>query len=174
MLRHFLINYYEYFGLPVRLNLNQSDLRKLYYENSRKYHPDFYTLEEEERQEEVLRFSTLNNEAYNVLKNDNKRLKHLLEIKGAIKEGEKEELSQLFLMEMMEINETIMDLQLGDADPTKLTELEQNINQLTDTLNTEIKRIGNSELNESEIASLKECYFRMKYINRLKENIRKL
>jgi len=169
-----LINYYEYFGLPVRLNLNQSDLRKLYYENSRKYHPDFYTLEEEERQEEVLRFSTLNNEAYNVLKNDNKRLKHLLEIKGAIKEGEKEELSQLFLMEMMEINETIMDLQLGDADPTKLTELEQNINQLTDTLNTEIKRIGNSELNESEIASLKECYFRMKYINRLKENIRKL
>ncbi len=169
-----MINYYEYFGLPVRLNLNQSDLRKLYYENSRKYHPDFYTLEEEERQEEVLRFSTLNNEAYNVLKNDNKRLKHLLEIKGAIKEGEKEELSQLFLMEMMEINETIMDLQLGDADPTKLTELEQNINQLTDTLNTEIKRIGNSELNESEIASLKECYFRMKYINRLKENIRKL
>ena len=169
-----MINYYEYFGLPVRLNQNQSDLRKLYYENSRKYHPDFYTLEEEERQEEVLRFSTLNNEAYNVLKNDNKRLKHLLEIKGAIKEGEKEELSQLFLMEMMEINETIMDLQLGDADPTKLTELEQNINQLTDTLNTEIKRIGNSELNESEIASLKECYFRMKYINRLKENIRKL
>tara|TARA_B100000497_G_scaffold123836_1_gene157191 strand:- start:567 stop:962 length:396 start_codon:yes stop_codon:yes gene_type:complete len=131
-------------------------------------------LEEEKRQEEVLRFSTLNNEAYNVLKNDNKRLKHLLEIKGAIKEGEKEELSQLFLMEMMDINETIMDLQLGDADPTKLTELEQNINQLTDTLNTEIKRIGNSELNESEIASLKECYFRMKYINRLKENIRKL
>lgn len=169
-----MINYFKHFGLPVRLNLNQAELRKLYYHNSRKYHPDFFTLENNAKQDEVLRLSTLNNEAYNVLKDDDKRLKHLLELKGAIKEGEKEELSQTFLMDMMEINEAIMDLQLSSSDQEKLKEVEQNIEKLTNKLNTEIKEIGKSDLDESEIASLKDCYFRMKYINRLKENISKL
>ena len=67
-----MINYFKHFGLPVRLNLNQAELRKLYYHNSRKYHPDFFTLENNAKQDEVLRLSTLNNEAYNVLKDDDK------------------------------------------------------------------------------------------------------
>lgn len=169
-----MINYYEYYKLPIRLDIDLSVLRKLYYENSRKYHPDFYTLESEEKQEEVLRLSTLNNEAYKILSDDDKRLKHLLEVKGAIKDGDKEELSQLFLMEMMDINESVMDMQMGESDENKLQELKQNVNTLTNNLNTEIKEIGQSDLSESEIANLKDCYFRKKYIARLKDNISKL
>ena len=169
-----MINYFKYFGLPERLTIDKAALRKLYYENSRKYHPDFFTLEAETQQEEVLRLSTLNNEAYEVLKDDYKRMRHLLEVKGAIKNDEKEELSQTFLMEMMDINESIMELQMGEKSIEELNNLEQNIEKLTETLKTEIQKFGHSDLEESEIASLKDCYFRMKYINRLKENISKL
>ncbi len=156
------------------MNIDQGILRRLYYENSRKYHPDFYTLEPEKQQEEALRQSTLNNEAYKILKDGEKRLRHLLEVKGAIKDGDKEILSQVFLMEMMDVNEAIMDVQQGDTSQKRLTDLNNEINTLTDKLNAEINEMGKTKLNESDIKSLKNCYFKLKYIKRLKGNISKL
>jgi len=170
-----LINYFYYYGLAENLNIDQNILRKLYYENSRKFHPDFFTLESKEHQNEVLQQSTLNNEAYNTLKDDNKRLKHLLTVKGAINDNDKEQLSQMFLMEMMDINETIMDAELGEISDERYTELIHSVDKLTNELNSEIQSIGsNSNYDESDIARLKDCYYRKKYITRLMDNIRKL
>jgi len=169
-----LINYFEYFGISERFVVDQKQLRKLYYENSRKYHPDFFTLESGEHQEEMMHLSTLNNDAYRTLKNDDKRLKHLLEIKGAIVEGEKEKLSQSFLMEMMDLNESIMELQFSDNDEPQKTHLTENVENSIRNLDQELDDIGQSELSESVLAELKEIFFRKKYLKRLLDNIRKL
>ena len=169
-----MINYYKFFGIPETYLIDQERLRKLYYQKSREYHPDFYTLEAEKEQEEILRLSTTNNEAYKTLKSDLKRLRHLLEIKGAIKEDEKEKLSQSFLMEMMDLNESIMELQFAEQNNTKVNELSQHVDEIIQHLDEEINKVGLSDLNESDLSGLKELYFRKKYLNRLKDNISKL
>ena len=170
-----MINYFHYYNLEERLDIDQDILRKLFYHNSRKYHPDFYTLENHDTQEQYLRQATLNNEAYKTLSNDNKRLKHLLEVKGAISESDKEQLSQIFLMEMMDINETIMDAEIGEISKTRFESLQQTVEKLTIEINTEIQRIGNgANLDESSMSRLKDCYYRKIYIERLEDNISKL
>ena len=58
-----------------------------------------------------MELSTVNNKAYQVLSDPQKRLHYILELKGVFKEGENYLLPQTFLMEMMEVNEDLMDLQ---------------------------------------------------------------
>ncbi|HRD80271.1 MAG TPA: Fe-S protein assembly co-chaperone HscB, partial [Saprospiraceae bacterium] len=61
------MNYFEFFRLPLSFQLDEEALRKAFYANSKKYHPDFYTLESEEKQTEILELSTINNQAYHTL-----------------------------------------------------------------------------------------------------------
>ena len=60
----FKMNYFEFYNIPVSFNVDKSALKRTFYANSKKSHPDFYTLESEEKQLEVLELSTLNNKAY--------------------------------------------------------------------------------------------------------------
>jgi DnaJ-class molecular chaperone len=41
-------NFYDFFGLEHRLDLDAKDLEKRFYALSRKYHPDGYTLKRRE------------------------------------------------------------------------------------------------------------------------------
>lgn len=166
-----MINYFEFFGLSESYTIDKKKLRKLYYEKSRKYHPDFFTLEAEKEQEKILDLSTLNNEAYKTLNSDDSRLKHLLQIKGTIVEGEKEKLSQSFLMEMMDLNEAIMDLQFSESNAPQKTHLTENVEKSIRNLEDELLKLGQSELSESVLSKLKELFFRKKYLKRLLDNI---
>ena len=169
------LNYFQYYNLEERLDIDKDSLRNLFYENSKKYHPDFYTLESDETQEDILSMSTINNEAYRTLIDDERRLKHLLEVKEAITANDKEELSEDFLMQMMEINEAIMDSQLGESDEEQMKSLRSEIDQLRKELKIDIEKIGGkSDLNEADIQKLKDYYYRTRYINRLKENLNKI
>ena len=64
------INYFQYYNLKERLDIDKEVLRKLFCDNSKKYHPDSYTLESEKEQEDFLAKSTINNEAYRTLIDD--------------------------------------------------------------------------------------------------------
>lgn len=170
-----MINYFKYYDLEERMDIDPGVLRRKFYENSRKYHPDYFTLENREQQDEVLSLSTINNEAYHTLKDEEKRLKHLLEVYGVIGEDKNEQLPQDFLMEMMEVNETIMDGQLGDLTETRYKEMMHAIEGLSIGIEEEIHKTGSkSELTNVDIMHLKESYYKKKYINRLKENIKKI
>ena len=60
----------QYYNLKERLDIDKEVLRKLFCDNSKKYHPDSYTLESEKEQEDFLAKSTINNEAYRTLIDD--------------------------------------------------------------------------------------------------------
>ena len=68
---------------------------------SKEYHPDFYVTESEEKQQEVLELSTLNTNAFNTLKDENKLIEYVLRLEEKLVDGENNELPQAFLMEMM-------------------------------------------------------------------------
>lgn len=108
-------NYFEFYGLPESLELDEQLLKKKFYEFSRTFHPDFHTLADEEAQEKMLLQASQNNIAYKTLASFDSRLKHLLTIHGKLEEEGENKVPQDFLMEMMDLNEGLMELEL---DPT--------------------------------------------------------
>ena len=90
------MDYFELYGLPVTFNPDPAIIKQKFYALSKEFHPDFYINESPEKQEEVLQLSTLNNKAYQVLSDPQKRLHYILDIKGLIKEGENYVLPRLF------------------------------------------------------------------------------
>lgn len=173
------MNYFELYHLPVSFHPDQNVVKQQFYALSKKYHPDFYINENAEKQEEVLELSTLNNKAFQVLKNPQKVLQYVLELKGLISEGENYTLPQSFLMEMMDVNEAIMDLQF-DPDPEKQKEVQANLDRIEEALLQDLNR-STSAFDTSEVADqqvhltkIKDIYYRNKYIQRIKSSLAKL
>jgi len=167
------INYFEFFGLPVSLDLDEAALKRRFYEQSKKYHPDFYTLESPEKQAEILELSTINNEAWRTLSDFDSRLKYLLEIKGQLGEEGTNVLPQEFLMEMMEINEDAMELEL-DFDPELYAVLCKNLLEQERLLQAELTLALVQESAETrQFAAMKDYYLKKRYLLRIKENLSK-
>lgn len=173
------MNYFELYDLPVSFHPDQNVVKQQFYALSKKYHPDFYINESPEKQDEVLELSTLNNKAFQVLKNPQKVLQYVLELKGMISEGESYALPQSFLMEMMDINEIIMDLQF-DSDADKLAKVKDEITNIEQFLYNELVANTNgfesagTAQQEEKLSKIKDFYYRSRYIHRLKESLFKL
>lgn len=173
-----MIDYFAFYGLPVTFNPDAALVKQQFYALSKKYHPDFYINESEEKQEEVLEFSTINNKAYQVLSDPQKRLHYILELKGQLKEGEHYTLPQDFLMDMMEVNEALMDLQF-DPDADRLAVLKKEVDGIEKDLTDQIAALTASfeaedASNQDRIlAAIKDLYYRNKYLYRIRESIDK-
>jgi molecular chaperone HscB len=113
-----MTNYFEFYGLDERFFLDASGLKQVFYEKSRQLHPDFHTMSDPAEQMEKLQLSSVNNQAYKVLSDPDLRMAHILEIHGMKDEVGQASVPQEFLMEMMELNETLMDWEM-DPDEEK-------------------------------------------------------
>ncbi|MBI3232642.1 MAG: hypothetical protein HYZ42_01135 [Bacteroidetes bacterium] len=102
-----MTDFFAFYGLTPSLELNPALLKKLFFEKSRTFHPDFFANESEEAQADALKQSTLNNEAYKTLLDPQSRLKHFLQLNGELLQEDKTSLPPDFLMEMMDLNEEI-------------------------------------------------------------------
>ena len=172
------MDYFSVYSLPVSFSIDPNVVKKKYYELSKRYHPDFYINQPVEKQQEVLELSTINNQAYQVLSDPQKRLQYILELKGLIHEGESYPLPQEFLMEMMDINEALMELQF-DADPQRLAELKSEVQLVEKALNDQLSQLTalfdtqTEEKRAQTLLAIKDIYYRNKYLSRIKEGIRK-
>lgn len=170
------MDYFEFYGLPLSFNPDQNLVRQKFYELSKKYHPDFYINEDEAKQEEVLELSTLNNKAFQVLKDPQKRLHYILTLKGQLQEGENYVLPQSFLMEMMDVNEALMELEF-DPDANKLEEVKGQIAQIEQELHQELEALtlgfDTQTDKEAALKAIKDLYYRNKYLQRLAESLAK-
>src|SRR6266581_64838 len=76
------VDYFTFFGLPRKLNLDVAALEKDFYELSRKLHPDLNAHAGRQEQEWSLQQSSLLNDAYRTLKDPIKRTQYLLKLEG--------------------------------------------------------------------------------------------
>ena len=76
------VDYFTYFGLPRKLNLDVTLLEKDFYELSRKLHPDLNAHAGRQEQEWSLQQSSLLNDAHRTLKDPIKRTEYLLKLEG--------------------------------------------------------------------------------------------
>ncbi len=162
------MNYFEYFEINPAFQLDLSELRKKYYEKSRKVHPDFNA---DDKDESVF-LTAYNNQAYQTLLDPLSRLKYIIEnTKGPIQENHAL-LSQDFLMEMMDFHEQVNDARL-DVDSTQLEKFKVELKALEqkalDDAISQIKAFDSGDRSDSVFDVLTVYYFKLKYFKRLKQ-----
>ena len=76
------VDYFSFFGLPPKLNLDVTALENDFYALSRKLHPDVNAQAGSQEQEWSLEQSSLLNDAYRTLSDPIKRTEYLLRLEG--------------------------------------------------------------------------------------------
>ena len=170
------MNYFEFYDLPVRIQLDEADLKRRFYKKSKELHPDFYTLESAERQAEVLELASFNNDAYKVLKDFDKRLKYILELNNILEAEGNNQIPQDFLMEMMEVNEGLMELEF-DFDAEKFSQTKAQVEALEtalqQTVDQAIEQHDKQGPSPAIYTQLKDYYLKKRYLLRIYENLNK-
>ncbi|NNF23115.1 MAG: Fe-S protein assembly co-chaperone HscB [Saprospiraceae bacterium] len=168
------MNYFELFEIPVSFELDTVELKRKYYVLSKTFHPDRFTLKSETEQLLALNQSTEINKAYRTLKERQSRIRYILELKGVIFVEGQEKVPQDFLMEMMEINESLMELKL-DPEPSSIRRIEKQIEEIETSLGKEISAVMElidlDNPDESKLELVKIYYLKTKYLQRLRENL---
>lgn len=170
------MNYFDFYSIPVSFHPDEAALKKQFYAMSKAFHPDFHAGESEEKQAEVLEQSTLNNKAWQTLSQFDKRLHYVLEVKGMLADGDKYQLPQSFLMEMMEVNEGLMDLEMEGND-----ELFQQLNgqvaamegEIAGTIQEKTTHFEKADSAEQQqlLETIKDLYYRKKYLLRIRDSL---
>jgi molecular chaperone HscB len=137
------VNYFSFFGLPRKLNLDVARLERDFYELSRKLHPDLNARADKREQDWSLEQSSLLNDAYRTLKDPIKRTQYLLRLEGveleeqsktatekarASGEVKKQIVPPDLLEEVFELNMQLEDLRMnkkmGEDDPALAKDLD--------------------------------------------------
>jgi molecular chaperone HscB len=122
------VDYFSFFGLPRKLNLDVAALEKDFYELSRKLHPDLNARAGAQEQAWSLEQSSLLNDAYRTLRDPIKRTQYLLHLEGveleeqsksatekarATGEVKKQIVPPDLLEEVFELNMQLEELRMG-------------------------------------------------------------
>ena len=76
------VDYFRFFALPRKLDLNVKELERDFYRLSRKLHPDVFARASEQERQWSLEKSARLNDAYRTLRDPIERTKYLLELEG--------------------------------------------------------------------------------------------
>ncbi len=165
------MNYFNFFGIPVKFKSDDLDLKSKYQNYLKSNHPDFF-VNEPEKHQEALQNVSLNNEAYRTLSHFYSRCHHVLKVLGY--EGA-EKLPPSFLMEMMDVNEQLEELQ-EKYNEVKRVNLENEIDNLSQNINDDLIKLteladATEDLNQMPLEKIQENLLKHKYILRLKETL---
>ena len=166
------VGYYELLDLPYTIEVDQVALKKAYHRLSRESHPDFHSHLSEEDQEKILQKSTMVNQAYKTLKDLDKRLQYILGREGQWKDGDEAQLDPMFLMEMMDLNEAVMEADEDSASRIK-SDIQSKDRASYDDLGELLTRPV-TDFDQGDWDKLKGYYFQRRYLLRVIKNLNNL
>src|SRR3954465_9805853 len=176
-------NFYEFFGIERKLDLDESALQKRFYELSREWHPDRFSRKGPEESARAMENTALINDGYRTLRDPVKRAEYLLTEEGfPIGEQRSKDVPPELLEEVFELNMALEEMRSGDESARpQLEEAKGNFLQLESSIDGELKglfaRYDASE-SESEKARLALYEFpgvlnRRRYIENLLRDVEK-
>lgn len=168
------MNYFELYGIPVQMKPDNKLVRSKFYELSRQYHPDFFSQSTSAEQAEALSKSSEINKAFKTFQSPDETIRYVLQLHGMALDEEKFNLDPMFLAEVMDINEQLMDLE-GEADSLKIAQTEEMAKQLQNELYTDVAAIienyNHERIKKTELEQVKEYYYKKKYLQRILDRI---
>ena len=164
------MNYFELFAMPVTFKTDKKYLQEKYFELQKKCHPDFFSNDSEQEQEDALEKSSLVNKGYKTFQNDDDTIGYVLQLKGLLEEEEKYALSPDFLMEMMELNEGLADGESPTIEETRV-KIDQFQKKLYDKVQNIIEYYNEDNTTNEQLLQVKDYYFKKKYLNRILERL---
>jgi molecular chaperone HscB len=133
-------NYFEIFGLPRMLRVDESKLQREFYKLSRKLHPDTFAQASADEQQWSLELSSQLNDAYRTLKDPIARTEYLLKLEGVELEEQSRQATDAaraagkekqqvvpadLLEEAFELNMQLEEAKMDADDPQLRAELEK-------------------------------------------------
>lgn len=165
------INYFELLDTVPSLKIDAASLKRSFFTKSRNWHPDYFSQASEEKQLEALAMTSLLNQAYTALNDPIKRLTYFLTLHDIEITGNAQALPQMFLFEMMDLNESIEMVSTVAAK----AEAEQSITKMEDNLVNEVNDLFElddlSNIESESLERLKTYYLKSKYFIRLRETL---
>ncbi len=151
---------------------DDQELKSKFYALSKRYHPDINQATNPASYVELLERSGQINTAYKTLTDLNLRLRHILELSD-VRLDANEQLPPAFLMEMMELNETLLE---ASTDEYKKEAANKTLDENDEILTHQLRNIwsaveNKNELTEEILDTLKGLYFQQKYLLRIRRNL---
>jgi len=135
---HRLMEFFDIYEIEPSFSISENELKKKYLVLQKKFHPDRFAHSSIEEQKTALINSSLINDAYQVLKDDIRRAKYLLECNGVEITNHT---NPAFLMRQMEYEEKIED---HSNDKNQLLsiqkELQEELDQYKDNLTVDFDK----------------------------------
>ena len=162
-------NHFELFGLPVSYEVDQSKLAEHYRELQRAVHPDKYAnASDQDRRMSVQKAAQIN-EAFQTLKSPIRRARYMLEMRGMRFDDQRETaIDPMFLMEQMELRETLADIPRSDDGLLKLGQLQDDIQQKVKALTNELIELFKNDSDDA-MASARANMHKLQFMDKLQQ-----
>ncbi|MCE2789252.1 MAG: Fe-S protein assembly co-chaperone HscB [Saprospiraceae bacterium] len=167
-------DYFSLFKLPVSFRIDEKVLKKVYYQLSREFHPDFFVSASEEEKQLAESMAERVNQAFAVLSDFQSRTEYVLSLHGLINGDVKYQLPQDFLIEMMELNERIESLPEHKSGPewqalnAEIQSIEDGFYELIESCALKYDSLVERPYVLEEMTTL---HFKYKYLLRIRENL---
>jgi molecular chaperone HscB len=170
-------DYFEFFGLERKLDVDQASLQKRFYELSKKWHPDRYSRAPAEEQNQALEATSILNDGYRTLKDPVKRAEYLLEQEGfPIGEQRSKDVPPELLEEVFDLNMLLEELRSGDeSQKPQLENAGENFRRMRDVIDEELESLfarhdaaaPESETSQQALHEIRGILNRRRYIENL-------
>ncbi|MEW5982720.1 MAG: Fe-S protein assembly co-chaperone HscB [Acidobacteriota bacterium] len=186
-------DYFRFFGLPRRLDLDQRDLEQRFRALSRQFHPDYYHNASPAERLASLERSSYLNDAFRTLRDPIGRLEYLLRLEGFAPKQSRDATAQVpagLLEEVFELNEeleAIQDMRLEGAGAgliaVRLEQARQPVEAKLDEHNRRLADLGRThdaqldagddEARTTTLATLRTLLLERTYLTNLLSTIRR-
>ncbi|MFK5914812.1 MAG: Fe-S protein assembly co-chaperone HscB [Woeseiaceae bacterium] len=163
--------HFELFNLPVSFEVELKDLSQRYRDLQRVAHPDRFTNASDQEKMLSMQQATTINDAYQILKSPQKRARYMLELQSVSFDDEKDTaLDPMFLMEQIELRESLEDLGQGSDAMGNLNKIMVDIKNRITSVVAEIKQLlENPKLSDEQKTQAKQSVHKMQFLNKLQE-----
>ena len=166
-------NYFELFGLSVTFDLDVADLTARYRDLQRRFHPDRFASASEPERRLSLQLTAQVNAAFQTLKDPVARARYLLGLQG-VDTGEDTDtaMDTAFLMEQMELRESLAEAREAADRHVRLENLRQRVGEEFEARSAQLRTrfMENSEPARRQARNLvREMQFLQKLAHEIEE-----
>ena len=169
------MKYFELFSLPIDFNIDLALLNQAYLQLQKAVHPDKFAHNSSKEQLLAVQKSAEINDALHVLKHPLKRAEYILAERGVDIRAEQQTLQDpLFLMQQMELRETLSELADSSDVEQAIENFEAEIDALDKQYSAQLFTQLADEADESMLLEAADNIRKLKFVFKLRDELARI